>query len=271
MSPAEERLALLSSIRKIRHSQLATLTFINDSLLEDEEMVKEYFDSPFGSLESEKIETIFAGAAANSVLRSKVIPEKQKASVAKIQAHAVVEMLRYGKLDYQYATDKIYAKTYNKLLKENDVAQRVTNIQKTRNFLIRKGGKVAISSGMAALAHAAAATAATGLAATLSAPVVVGLATYGVLTYGSKLIPKKIKEPIKKKYDDIQKRVFDTAVTAVKGLAQRMEPIAEKVKPVIEEAKTTMYQVRQAVKRAASNAWEKTKNVGKKILSFFGF
>lgn len=271
MSPAEERIALLSSIRKIRHSQLATLTFIDDSLLEDEEMVKEYFDSSFGSKESEKIEIIFAGAAVNSIFRSKVVPESQKASVAKIQAHAIVEMLRYGKLDYQYATDKIYAKTYSRLLKENDVAQRVTNIQKTKKFLIRKGGKIAISSGMAALAHAAAATAATGLAATLSAPVVVGVATYGLLTYGSKLIPQKIKEPIKKKYDDIQKRVFDTAVSAVKGLAQRMEPIADKVKPKIEEAKNTMYQIGQAVKQTASNAWEKSKSIGKKILSFFGF
>lgn len=78
MNQTEERLALLSSIRKIRHSQLATLTFVNESLLEDEEMVKEYFDSPFGTCESEKIETIFAGATANSVLRSNAIPESQK-------------------------------------------------------------------------------------------------------------------------------------------------------------------------------------------------
>ena len=271
MNPTEEKIALLSAIRKIRHSQLATLTFVDESLLENEDLVKEYFDSPFGSLESEKVEVLFAGAAANSVFRSKTIPESQKPMLARTQAHAVVEMVRYGKLDYQYATDKIYAKTYNKLIKENDVATRVTNIQRTKSFILRKGGKIAISTVMAGLAHAAAAATATTVAATLSAPIAVGLATYGILTFGGKLIPKKIKEPIKKKYDDIQKRVFDTAVDAMHGLARRMEPIAEKVKPVIEKTKDTIYQIGQAAKETAGKVWEKTKSVGKKVLSWFGF
>lgn len=271
MSPTEERIALLSAIRKIRHSQLATLTFVDESLLENDNLIKEYFDSPFGSSESENIEVLFAGAAANSVFRSKTIPESNKPMLARTQAHAVVEMVRYGKLDYQYATDKIYAKTYNRLIKENDVATRVTNVQKTKMFLLRRGTQVAISTVMAGLAHAATAAAATTLAATLSAPLSVGLATYGVLTFGGKLIPKKVKEPIKKKYDDIQKRVFDTAVDAMHGLARRMEPIAKKVKPVIEEAKDTIYQIGQAAKETAGNVWEKAKSAGEKVLSWLGF
>lgn len=171
MNSTDEKIALLSAIRKIRHSQLATLTFVDESLLENEDLVKEYFDSPFGSPKSEKVEILFAGAAANSVFRSKTIPESQKPMIARTQAYAVVEMVRYGKLDYQYATDKIYAKTYNKLIKENDVATSVTNIQRVKKTFLRKGGKIVISTVMASLAHAA----------TLSAPIAVGLATCGLV------------------------------------------------------------------------------------------
>lgn len=271
MNTTEEKIALLSALRKIRHSQLATFAFVDESLLDNEELMKDYFDSPFGSPESEKVEVLFAGAAANSVFLSKTIPESKKPIMAKTQAHAVVEMLRYGKMDYQYATDKIYAKAYNKLLKENDVALRVTNIRRTKRFLLRKGSKIAISTVMAGLAHAAAAATATTLAATLSAPVAVGLVTYGLLTFGGKLIPPKIKEPVKKKYDDIQKKVLDTAVDAMHGLARRMEPIAEKVKPVVEKTKETIYQIGQAAKETTGKIWEKTKSVGKNVLSWFGF
>lgn len=55
------------------------------------------------------------------------------------------------------------------------------------------------------------------------------------------------------------------------GLARRMEPIAEKVKPVIEKTKDTIYQIGQAAKETAGKVWEKTKSIGKKVLSWFGF
>lgn len=70
---------------------------------------------------------------------------------------------------------------YNKLIKENDVATRVTNIQRVKKTILRKGGKIVISTVMASLAHAAAAATATTVAATLSAPIAVGLATCGLV------------------------------------------------------------------------------------------
>lgn len=60
-----------------------------------------------------------------SLLHFKAIHESQKPIIAKVQAYAVVKMLRCGKLDYKYTV-------------VIDVARRVTNIRRTETFWSRE-------------------------------------------------------------------------------------------------------------------------------------
>lgn len=271
MNTIEEKSALLSALRAIKHSQLATMTFMDDVLLNNEVLFKSYFDSPFGTPESEKMEKIFAGAVVNSIFHSKSIPDKEKAKLAVSNARSIVQMVRYGKLQYQYATNRIYARKYDELLRKNDVAQRITLVMKTKNFLLRKGGTIVISSCMASLAHAAVGAGAVTLGAAVAAPVLIGIATWGVLTFGGKLLPKSIKEPITKEYNNIQKKSLDTAVDIISFLERKRQTVVTKVKPIIEKASDTAYSIGKVVKETAGKVWNKAKETSRKVLSLFGF
>lgn len=275
----DERMALLDSLRKVRRAQLAALTFADQSLLVESDALKRYFDSDFGSDYDRAAEKAIGAAAIRAVYASKTIPQSQKATVARAQSRAAVELMRYGKLDYHYATDRIMAREYSRRMRENSVAQRVAHMQRTRNFIVNNGIKIAISTCATALVHSATATAATatvaGIATAAGAtaaavPVAAGVATFAVMTFGTRLLPKKVREPLEKKFDFLQSRACDIAVDAAQTLAQHTDRIAERVRPVVERARSMAERVGRALGKAKQQAAASLSRTSRKIFSWIG-
>ena len=275
----DNSLALSEAIKKIRHGQLVAMNFAVEPMLENEEELQQYFESEFGSQTDIDMEKTVAAAVTRSIYASKLFPKAEKKDIARAMTATTIELMRYGKLDYHYSTERISAREYDRRMRENNVAQRITQVRKIRNGMMRQGIKIAISAGAAALAHSAATTAATtaiaglaGLAGATSAaiPVVAAVGTFAVLTLGSKLLPKKVREPLENKFDQIQERICDVAADAARTLQRHIESAAERIIPVIEKAKDISRNVGRALSRARDRAVESLGKAKAKAMSWLG-
>lgn len=276
----DERLALANAVRRIRRGQLVALTFADESLLADNARLKEYFDADFDSPVEADMEKAVTAAAVRSVYASTAIPESQKLTVARAKAQSAFELMQYGKLYYRYATDQIMARDYDCRMRANNVVQRITRVRKMRNMIMRTGVKVAISAGASTLVHYATATAATttvagiataaGVAAS-AVPVAAFVATFAALTLGTRLLPKKVREPLEQKFDALQDRACDIAVDAAHSLCRHMDKAAERMQPVLQKARDMARCTGAALRSAREKTVAALGKAKAKVMSWFGF
>lgn len=272
MNANEEKNQLLAALRTLKHTQLLTCTFIDETgIFDNEDLLKTYFDSPLGSKESEQMEEAIVAAVVKSVYASPHIPQADKQAKAMTYTRDTVNMLRYAVLQYQYETEKISAKKYNEIRQKNEVAQRVSYLQTAKRMILRKGGKIVVSAGLGVLAKVAVGAGVTVLGTTLTAPLAVAGATYALLTFGGKLIPPQIKEPLKNEWHRVQRRICDEAVDVVKTLKKKGQQIADRVEPIIEKARDVAYAIGKATREVGEEVVNFAKTGLKKVKSFFGF
>lgn len=276
----DEQLALLDAVKHMRRAQLTAMTFADESLLDDNERMKQYFDSDFDSEADKEMEKVVAAAAVKAVYASDAIPDSNKEAIARMQANAAVELMRYGKLDYHYATCRIYAREYDRRMRENSVAQRVVQVRRTRNMIVHAGIKLTISAAASAIVHSATASAATasvaGVATLASgvaavAPIAAAVTTFAVLTFGYRLLPAKIRKPIEKKIDELQERACDFAVDAAKTLCRKLEPVAQRILPIAEKAHDMARKVGRSIQQSLQKTVSSLSRAGRKVMSAFGF
>ncbi len=250
------RTQLLASIAKLRNTKFMTFAKVDASVLGDEQRLMEYFEAPFDSDVDRELEKIAATAAIRSTYSSKFIPNSWKNRIAQRQARQVVEMLRYAKLDYKYATSDIYADEYNRRLKQNNVAQKLA-ICKTA---IKVGVKSGIRKGVGIVIR----TVTTLMGCPLPKPAE-KVVSWAVVKVAEVMIPQKVKEKIKGVLRNVTHNCVGMANVAIKAMTntgkKACQKIAEKVAPVVEKAANTLKRVGEKVEEG----WQSVKQGAKKM------
>ena len=254
----DNRNQLLASIKKLRNLKHITFATIDESILGNEDKIYKYFDAPFNSQTDIEFEKLASTAVIKSTYSSS-IPEFAKKNLAQIQVRQIVEALRYAKLDYKFETESITAKTYQKMLKKNFVAQNFEIFKKCKNEVLLKGAQIGVGGAIGLL------TASLGIAAVPAT--MVGVVSWSIVTAIDILVPQEIKEKIKKNVHEATTQCIGMAKRAVTKLKEAGQKIAEKLSPVIAKVSSALEKVGKAIKAGRKT----TKQTAKKMWDkFFG-
>lgn len=265
-----EREGLALAMEQLLHYNVWSVTSLNESVYEEETLLK-YLDTDFGDLIEQEYENIICAAVNRTVYSKNYIPQGAKKEFSKKCQRQHLDNLRMAKITYCEAVKGMSRREALARAKENKMAKRVSIVDSTVKWGIRKGSKVGISAGVGWLV--------TALAPTITIPAwLIGLGTYTIIS----LLPDKVKKPVRKHVTNTVDTVAMTAKNIAGGLAKRavnvgqkalstIEKIGQGAKQMWEDTKVVAQQVWEGTKKDVQQAWERTKKIGDKIKSFFGF
>jgi len=265
-----EREGLALALEQLLHYNVWSATSLNKSDFEDESLLK-YFEADFGSPEEQEYENIICAAVNRTVYSKNYIPQEAKKEFSKKCQRQHLDNLRMAKLTYCEAVKGMSRREAQARAKENKMAKRVSIVDGTVKWGIRKGAKAGASAGVGLLV--------TALAPTVTVPA--GLISIGTYTIIS-LLPSKVKEPVRKFVTNTVDTVALTAKNIAGDLAKHavnvgqkalntIEKIGQGAKQLWEDAKVVTQQVWADTKVTAKQAWEGVKKIGDKIKKHFGF
>lgn len=253
----KERAALAAGLETLRRCNKYLCKPVKKSELEDNSELNEYLLRPFwGNSADIERDKAFEKAIKTSIIKSrkKITP----VWLAKRRADAFVESMRNARIDVLYENG-ISAKEYEKLKKDNYVANTVVAVKRVKRFAKRKGIRYAAS-------------AALGIAAWP-----VGLAMFaGNVVWD--ILPTRHKQKLKDKAKKIIATTKEKVVSSMQTLAKQgakiantvgetltsaVKTLANKGKEFVKAVKETVDVVKDIV--VASPVVQKTKEVAKKV------
>lgn len=265
-----EREGLALAMEQLLHYNVWSATSLNKSDFEDESLLK-YFEADFGSPEEQEYENIICAAVNRTVYSKNYIPHAKKKEFSKKCQRQHLDNLRMAKLTYCEAVKGMSRREAQARAKENKMAKRVSIVDNTVKWGIRKGAKVSLSAGAGWLVSA--------LASSVTAPAwLIGLGTYTVIT----LLPDKVKKPVRKFVSNAVDTVAQTSKNIASGLATRavevgqkavstIEKIGRGAKQMWEDTKVVYQHAWEETKTVANQAWEGVKKIGNIIKNIYGF
>lgn len=224
-------------------------TFSLDESSYQEDILLKYFDAEFGDTIEQDIENVIIAAVTKTVYEKNYIPEKNKKEFAKKCARQHIDALRLAKTIYYehvYGMSRLRAQSINQ---ENVMVKRMSIVDNTIKWGIRKGTKVGISFTI-------------GWLITLLAPEIVipmellGIASYIIIS----LLPNKIKKPIIEGITIGVDYVWRTAKNLVDDLARATVNVAQKAKVVVAKVGTKIKKVCKDTKEIVGQTWQETKD-----------
>lgn len=246
-----KREGLALAMEQLLHYNVWSVTSLNKSDYEEESLLK-YFEADFDSPIEEKYEKIIAAAVTKTIYEKNYIPAKSKNELAKRSVRQHLESLRAAKFKYWEEVKGMPRREALTRAKENKMVKRVTIVDRTVKWGIRKGVKVGTSAAVGYLV--------TALAPGIAIPAwLIGLGTYAVIS----LLPDKIKNPIRKGVAKAVDSVVETARNIAGELADRAVVVAQKAKQTVEKVAQGARQLWEDTKIVAKETWEDTKVVAK--------
>ena len=265
-----EREGLALSMEQLLHYNVWSATSLNESVYEEEALLK-YLEADFGAPVEQEYENIICAAVNKTVYSKNYIPQEKKKEFSKKCQRQHLDNLRMAKITYWESVKGMSRREAQARAKENKMAKRVSIVDGTVKWGIRKGAKVGASAGVGLLV--------TALAPTVTVPAwLISLGTYTIIS----LIPNNVKEPVRKFVTNAVDTVATTAKNIAGELAKRAVNIGQKAintiekiergaKQMWEDTKIVAEQAWSETKDVAKQAWKGAKKVGNKIKNFFGF
>lgn len=257
-----EREGLALAMEQLLHYNVWSATSLNKSDFEDESLLK-YFEADFGSPEEHEYENIICAAVNRTVYSKNYIPHAKKKEFSKKCQRQHLDNLRMAKLTYCEAVKGMSRREAQARLKENKMAKRISIVDGTIKWGIRKGAKSGVAAGVVGLI--------TALVPEITVPAwLVGLGTYTTIS----ILPDKIKKPVRKFVSQAVDAVAVTAKNIAGDLAERAVGVAQKAVTTIEKIGQGAKQLWEDTKVVALQGWQTTKGVvkqiGSKVENFFG-
>lgn len=244
-----EREGLALALEQLHHYNVWSATSLNESVYEEEALLK-YLDADFDDPIEQDFENTIAAAVVNTVYSKNYIPQKHKKEFAKKCTRQYLDSLEIAKITYWEAVKGMSHREALARAKENKMVKRISVVDNTVKWGVRKVAKAGISYGVGALI--------TALAPTVALPAwLIGLGTYTIIS----LLPDKVKKPVRKFVTETVDTVVMTAKNIAGGLAKRAVDVGQKALNTIEKIGRGAKQLWEDTKVVAKHAWEETKVV----------
>lgn len=265
-----EREGLALAMEQLLHYNVWTPITLDESIFEEEALLK-YLNADFGSQEELELENIICAAVNRTVYSKNYIPQTIKKELSKKCQRLNLDSLRLIKINYHEQVKGMSRREAQARAKNNKIVKRISIVDGTVKWGIRKGFKVGVSTGVGWLV--------TALAPTITVPAwLIGMGTYIIIS----LLPDNVKNPVRKFVANTVDSVAMTAKNIASELAKRAVNVGKKAistiektrqvaKQVWEDTKVIAQQAWEDTKVVAQQEWEKTKKIGNKIKNFFGF
>jgi hypothetical protein len=269
-----EREGLSLALEQLLHYNVWSATSLNESVYEEEALLK-YLNADNGDPIKQEYENIICAAVNRAVYSKNYIPQELKKEFSKKCQRQHLDNLRMAIITYREAVKGMSRREAQARAKENKMARRVSIVDSTIKWGIRKSAKAGASAGVGLLV--------TALAPTVTIPGwLIGLGTYTIIS----LLPNKVKEPVRKYVTNAVDTVAMTAKNIAGDLAKHAVNIGQKAINTVEKIERGAKQMWEDTKVVAKQAWEETKvvakqawenakkgakKIGNKIKNFFGF
>ena len=257
-----EREGLALALEQLHHYNVWTATSLDESVYEEEALLK-YMESPFGDPVEQDFENIVCAAVNRTVYSKNYIPRDLKKEFSKKCQRQHLDNLSLVKNTYWECVKGMPRREAQARLKENKMAKRISIVDGTIKWGIRKGAKSGVAAGVVGLI--------TALVPEITVPAwLVGLGTYTTIS----ILPDKIKKPVRKFVSQAVDAVAVTAKNIAGDLAERAVGVAQKAVTTIENIGQGAKQLWEDTKVVALQGWQTTKGVvkqiGSKVKNFFG-
>ena len=246
---------LLTALKSLRLIAKLNAISLDDSVLQDESLMQEYFEAPLYSDVDKKFEKLLTTAIIRSTYENNKIPEKFKKIVADKKAREAVDCVRYVKLleIKSRPQNQLSANEIEQKLKENIIAKRAAIVRYVGRRLIFAGVKLTTSVIISVIVGSL------GISVTLPS-IVITLIAFGVITIIESIVPKNVKERIHTLTRNMAISAIGKAENAIKKIKEKVQNLTEKVEPVIIKIKDRINSVGHSVQESWKKVTERIKN-----------